>query len=76
MEANYFKTSDMQLAITLQTLGQPLVDVEPGLRKQFVFPDNPKIRSLVDMYWRRQLKLEPQSLWMNYKIVKNRMNAY
>jgi len=76
MEAQTFKTSDMQLAITLQTLGQPLVDVEPGLRKLFVFPDSPKLRNLVDLYWKRQLKTEPQSLWMNYKIVKNRMNAF
>jgi hypothetical protein len=70
-----FKTNDMHLAITLQALNQPMIDIEPGAKKSFVFPDNEKLRYFTEKYWNRTLKVEPQVLWINYKIVKNRLNA-
>ncbi|MFA5185388.1 MAG: DUF5659 domain-containing protein [Patescibacteria group bacterium] len=70
-----FKTNDMHLAITLQALNQPMIDIEPGVKKTFVFPDSEKLRHFTERYWNRALKVEPQVLWINYKIVKNRLNA-
>lgn len=71
---NYYKTSDLSLATTL-SLYFPIESTEPVGNKKvlFVFLKSQKLDDLVGMYWRGELRVEPQRFFNQLKIIKTRI---
>lgn len=74
IQDNYF-TSDAWLASTLMALGEKLVDIERnnGSRASFVFELSITLSERIESYKRGNLRLEPQQLFVQNKLLKNRL---
>ena len=72
---NNFSTSDAWLASTLMALGEKLVDVarNNSPRALFVFEPSVTLPERVESYKRGVLRLEPQQLFVQNKLLKNRL---
>jgi hypothetical protein len=70
-----FKTSDINLATTLYTLGGILLGIEreDSHRCCFIFDETDDTLRAIKAYWRRELALDPQSLLLNLKVLKARL---
>lgn len=68
-----YRTSDYQLAATLLSLDFKMegLDKSDPTRMQFIFEDSPELEEVVGKYWGKTLKVEPNALWNNFKIIKN-----
>ncbi len=73
--AQNFKTSDMWLAATLMALGELMIDVEHGSgpRAYFVFARTSSLEVEADDYRAGRLRIEPQSLFVQTKLIKARL---
>ena len=71
----YLKTSDICLATTI-SLWYPLDSIErTGESKVvFLFKRDEQLDELVQAYWRKELKVEPQSYFSALKFLKNRIH--
>jgi hypothetical protein len=71
----WFKTSDINLAATLCTVGVVLIHIErqDSHRCYFAFTETDEMTRVVSAYWRRELAIEPQSLLLNLKALKARL---
>lgn len=71
---NYYKTSDLALATTL-SLYSPIETTEFVDNKKvlFVFIKSPELEKLIDMYWRGDMRIEPQRLFNQLKVIKTRI---
>lgn len=69
-----YQTSDIALAATIASL-LPLeaVDKANPHKAKFIFRRTDKLDQLVDQYWRRELRVEPQSYFNQLKAVKARL---
>lgn len=70
-----FKTSCAYLASTLLSLGYVIEHFDKSNIKKVVFHFK-RIDSLdeaIQAYWAKELKIEPQLLFANYKQIKNRI---
>lgn len=71
-----FETQDIYLATAL-CLWFPLERMNSDNRKKiiFIFQKNGELDNAVDQYWKGNIAVDPQKLFMQYKILKNRMYA-
>lgn len=67
-----YKTSDMALAATLESLRFYCTGLEkgPNGRMLFCFDDADELHQVLEMYWTSSLRLEPMSLLMAAKKIK------
>lgn len=67
-----YKTSDMSLAATLESLRFYCNGLEQGPSKRmlFCFDDSDELQQVIDMYWSSTLRVEPMSLLMAMKKIK------
>ena len=75
---NNFATSDFWLAATLMALGEQLIDVDRsggGVRAEFVFVFSASLERGIEGYKRGTLRLEPQNLYVQTKLLKNRLHS-
>lgn len=70
-----FETQDIQLAASIIALGGNLatIDRHDPNRCTFAFEDSLDVRRAVDAYWRKQLSIEPQTLFGALKAIKSRL---
>lgn len=75
-ENNIFSTSDLALITTL-SLYSPIESTEffENKRIVFVFQKSKELTDLVDMYWRGELRIEPQQFFNQLKIIKTRIHS-
>lgn len=72
--ASQFSTSDLALA-TVISLFYPLdvVDKTNPHKALFVFKRDDKLDDVIEAYWRRELKIEPQSFFQQLRFLKTRL---
>ena len=70
-----FETSDFYLTIAMMTMGHSLHSIDRGnlKRMNFYFEITEELKIDVDMYWDRELQLDPVSLFENLNFLKRRM---
>lgn len=70
----YFQTTDLSLAATI-ALSLPLDSVDKTIptKAQFIFKRSKELDELIESYWKRELKVEPQMYFQSLKILKNRL---
>lgn len=74
IDENSYKTYDLALVTTL-SLFFPIESVE-GTNTQrvlFVFRQTNKLNEMVESYWRRDIRVEPQQFFSQLKIIKTRI---
>ena len=74
---DYYQTSDLALATTL-SLYYPLeaTDKDPNsFSVSFIFKREEGLDELVATYWRKGLKIEPQSYFYQLKSIKTRIHG-
>ena len=71
---DYFSTSDLNLATTI-SLWYPIdiIDHTNPRKATFLFKKNENLDELLESYWRRELKIEPQAYFNQLKAVKARL---
>ena len=67
--------TDLSLAVTLLTLGYPILRIEKvTLNKvQFIFKKSPELENLIEAYWNNTLKVSPLEFFNNLKNTKSRI---
>ena len=70
-DENYY-TSDLSLAATL-SFKFPIdhLDKSNPRRVLFYFKSSEEITKLVDQYWKKKLKVEPQTFFAQIRTIKN-----
>lgn len=67
-----FKTRDLYLAIVLKSNGIPVLRVEPsGSRAVFVFEESDRLDEISTQFFNRELRLEPRSLFDEWRSLKS-----
>lgn len=71
---NYFKSSDLSLATTL-SLYSPIESTEFVDNKKvlFIFLKSQELNRLIDLYWRGEMRIEPQQFFNQLKVIKTRI---
>jgi len=71
---NYYKTSDLSLATSL-SLFSPIESTEIVDNKKvlFVFQKSQELDKLIAMYWRGEIRVEPQQFFSQLKVIKTRI---
>jgi len=71
---NYYSTSDLALATAL-SLWFPLetIDKTNPHKAIFLFKRNEELDRLLEAFWRRELKVEPQAYFNQLKLIKSRL---
>lgn len=71
-----YSTSDLVLA-TVVSLFYPIesIDKTDQHRVQFCFKRIPEIQPLIDQFWRKELRVEPQEFANQMKILKTRIHS-
>lgn len=71
---DYYRTTDLALAATL-SLRYPIEFIERGnpQKASFVFLRNEGLDKVVEMYWRREMQVEPQAYFDQLKLIKARI---
>jgi hypothetical protein len=71
---NYYTTSDLALA-TAVSLCFPIdaIDRQNPRKASFLFKRNEKLDELIETYWKRELKIEPQEYFNQLKAIKARL---
>lgn len=69
-----FQTADLSLTAVL-SIWFPLEEIDrTNPRKaKFVFKKSPRLDELVNSFWRRELKVEPQAYFSQLKTIKARL---
>lgn len=69
-----FKTNDLGLAATLETVGLPVAEMTfKGKIATFWFEDTQELEIAMRKYWKRGLKVEPREYFTNLKGLKGRI---
>ena len=70
---DFYKTSDFALAISLYCHGFALeaVDKQNLSRCEFIFDRSPDLDRFVDLFWKRNIAVEPQAFWSASKALKS-----
>lgn len=79
MEIQHFKTADLALiAVILLLMPESLevVDRTNPHRVFFVFNSSKKLETLLDTFWKQELKVEPQAFFNQIKIAKTRIYVH
>jgi hypothetical protein len=68
-----FFTADLALATAI-SLSYPLEAIDRGSRKaQFIFKRDAGLDDLILSYWRKEIKIEPQSYYDALRVIKGRL---
>jgi len=73
---NKFAFTDFYLSVTLLTLGEELKNVKKinnSNRAEFIFNPSPTIEKNIAGYRNGTILVEPQNLFIHYKILKGRL---
>ena len=70
-----FHTSDLGLASIISSLGYNLVCLEKFEEKklEFVFKNDKRLKTIVQKYWEKNLRIEPQAAFAHQKMLKSRI---
>ena len=70
---NLYQTSDLNLANVLATKGISLHSIDKGniRRVVFYFEKHKNLEKTIQEFWTKSLKLEPQELFANQKLLKS-----
>lgn len=70
-----YKTNDTGLSATLMCLGFKVIELDKQNPKevQFIFEESNDLQEYVQDYYLRQLKVEPNKLLSNLKLLKTRI---
>jgi hypothetical protein len=72
-EKDFFQTADLALATAI-SLSYPLEAINRDERKaQFIFKRTAKFDDLIASYWRRELRVDPQSYYDAMRAIKGRL---
>ena len=71
---NYFSTTDLALA-TVISLYLPIegIDKINPHKVEFLFKRTRELDQLIQVYWRKELKVEPQTFFAQLKVIKSRL---
>lgn len=71
---NLYKTSDLALATAL-SLYPPIesIDTSDDKRVFFAFQQSKELNDLIDLYWRGDVKVDPQKYFSQLKVIKSRI---
>lgn len=71
-----YETSDLALASFI-SLHFPLDSVDKTIptKAQFIFKRSEELDKLIESYWKRELRVEPQMYFQSLKVLKNRLYA-
>lgn len=76
MEYCMFKTKDLCLAATLETIGfnvSKLTMLKDKKEGTFWFAESPELDIAIKNYWDKKLKVEPRDFFVTIKGLKNRI---
>lgn len=70
-----FSTYCIFTSATILSLGFQLeaIDKSNPRKVEFCFPRSPQLDTVIQAYWAKQLQCEPQALFSNLKMLKNRI---
>ncbi len=71
---NYYKTSDLALAAALsvsQSIEQ--IDKNNPRKAYFIFTQSTALTQLINQYWRKELKVEPQLFFQQIRFLKSQL---
>jgi hypothetical protein len=73
-EKEIYRTADLALATAI-SLFYPIerIEKENPRKAQFLFKRNKQLDSLIESYWRGELKVEPQAYFNQLRIIKARL---
>lgn len=73
----YFSTFDIGLSAVLLSVGFILdsYDEKDPQRVKFNFNRNEDLDKIIQGYWTKELRIEPQTLLSNLKLLKNRIHS-
>ena len=71
---DYYSTSDLALATAI-SLWYPIeaIDKTNPHKATFLFRRDEKLDELLELYWKRELKVEPQLYFQQLKAIKTRL---
>jgi len=71
---NYYKTSSLALAATI-SLWYPIeaIDKTNPCKAYFLFKRDEHLDELIESFWRRELKVDPQAYFDQLKVIKSRL---
>ena len=71
---DYYYTSDLALATAI-SLWYPIdaIDRQDPRKASFLFKRDEKFDELLEVYWKRELKVEPQAYFNQLKAIKTRL---
>lgn len=74
---DFYETNSLLLATTLLCVGLPLDSISKAKDGKFVFifPRTPDLDQILESFWQRALKLEPNSFWENQRFLKSRIHG-
>jgi hypothetical protein len=78
MEKKFIKTSDIDLASTLYTMGFPIAGIYPtgiGEKMDFYLEESNELNQAIGEYWKATLRVEPRELLINRREILIKMKA-
>jgi len=71
---NFYSTSDLALTTAI-SLWHPIdtIDRQNPRKANFLFKRDEKLDELLEAYWKRELKIEPQEYFNQLKAIKARL---
>lgn len=77
MEMPLLKTSSLEIASTLYSLGMPIKGIFPRggntVQMDFYFEDTPEVKQMMQDYYDRKLRVEPNEVFWARREILNRM---
>jgi len=70
---NNYETSNLPLAATVLCFNISLVSIKKTVEGKyiFIFTQSSVVDSLTEKYWKKSLKVEPNSYWESIRFLKN-----
>lgn len=72
---SFYETQSLSLAATLICLGITLDSVtkDQEVKATFIFPQTKELNQAIELFWKRELKVEPNSFWEAQRFLKSRI---
>ena len=72
--SDFYSTPDLALAPAI-SIWYPIdsIDRTNPAKAQFLFKRNSNLDQLIENYWKRELRIEPQAYFSQLKIIKSRL---
>lgn len=74
-EGDFYRTTDLNLAVVL-SLSCPVeaIDRRDPRKVEFLFNRSSELDSIMESYWRGELRVEPQAYFNQLRIIKARLH--